>query len=142
MILVVTGGRSHFPSKWELHMLLEIIVGHGVTVVRTGGATGVDTAVYNWCGPLIPKPLLHRERWMPNWARFHGAAGTMRNRCMLTGAATEFSGIFLRRSEIYTAGQRADMLAAFTGNTGTMRCCEAARDLNIPIQYIDRRHAA
>ena len=148
-ICVITGGREHHPSPGELATMLDILIGHGITVVRTGGAIGVDTDVYEWlrmrggpsrdCREWSPQ---HLELWVPDWLRYHRAAGAMRNIAMLTGHTGHECGIRLDKSIIYTAGQRASLCIAFTGDTGTMRCCEAARARDIPIQYITRRATA
>lgn len=143
IIATITGGREHHPSPSELRTMLDILVGHRVTVVRTGGATGVDTDVYNWLSTMTSghRPE-HVELWLPDWLRYHRAAGVMRNVAMLTGHTGMGCGIRLDKSIIYTAGQRSSLCVAFTGDTGTMRCCEAARNHDIPIQYITRRPTA
>lgn len=149
-IAVITGGRDHTPSRFELDDMLTVLIERSVTVVRTGGARGVDTIVYEWLRYLVrdsgrsycgadPPLLEHLERWTPDWLRYHNAAGTRRNVAMLTGFTGYGSGILLEKSTIATVGQRADLLVAFAGGVGTMRCCEAARDRDVEIHHITRR---
>lgn len=142
IIATITGGRDHYPDAHELETLRAILIGCKATVVRTGGATGVDAEVFEWAGRKTSITGLRRERWMPDWPIYRGWAGTMRNRAMLTGNTGIGSGLSLVRSQIFTAGQPSVLLVAFSGGVGTMRCCEAARDLDIPIHFIIRRKTA
>lgn len=152
-IAVITGGRDHTPSRFELEDMLGVLTERSASVVRTGGARGVDTIVYEWlqtykvqprsrlCAGDLP-PLERIERWAPDWLRYHNAAGTMRNVAMLTGNVGTGSGIRRDQSIISTAGQPATLLVAFPGGTGTMRCCEAALARDIEIHYVTRRPSA
>lgn len=142
MIVTITGGRDYHPDSSELVAMAAILRERSTTVVRTGGARGVDALVYDYLRPPYWTDLDFLEIWMPDWSRHHNAAGPMRNRAMLTGNANVGSGVFLARSKIFTAGRPSSLLIAFPGGVGTMRCCESAHDLSIPIEYIRRRRTS
>lgn len=111
-VAVITGGRGHHPTPRELRELHEVLEAHDITHVRTGGASGVDTAVY-----AHVRDIWSREEVKADWKAHGSAAGPIRNTAMLsTGDVV--------------------LVVAFSGGTGTADCVAQATKKDIPVHVI------
>lgn len=111
-IAVITGGRDYEPTPAELRELHDVLTSRDIDIVRTGGATGVDTAIHNHV-----RDTFARESWPANWERDGKAAGPIRNAAMLS-----------------TPGVR--LCVAFHGGAGTHNCIVAAKKRGIDVWVI------
>ena len=111
-ICVITGGRGHQPTPRELRELHDVLEDHDIAVVRTGGASGVDTAVHDHVRDIFDRevyPATDYGKWP--------ACGPIRNRAMLkTGNVV--------------------LVVAFTGGDGTIDCMTQAKQRDIPVHVI------
>lgn len=111
-IAVVTGGRDYTPTPDELAELWRVLERRDIDVVRTGGATGVDTVVHEHV-----RDIFVRESWPADWKQHGRAAGPRRNAAMLS-----------------TPGVR--IVVAFKGGSGTAGCVREAMARGIEVHAI------
>lgn len=111
-IAVVTGGRDYTPTPAELAELGRVLEDRDIEVVRTGGATGVDTVVHGHV-----RDIWERESWPADWKAHGKAAGPKRNAEMLS-----------------TPGVR--LVVAFKGGAGTFNCIKQAKQRGVDVHVI------
>ena len=110
-VVVVTGGRSHYPTCRELEAVAVLLAEHGVTTLRHGDSKGVDRLV---AGYVSARGLAVVEKWPADWDAHGNAAGPRRNRIMLAGGPTDLFG---NRPK-----PQADLVIALEGGSGTADC--------------------
>lgn len=147
MIVAVTGGRLWRPAPSSRNGAAAVLTENGVTLVRHGGCTGLDTwfdSVAIELGIPVEVWLPHelwRKRWRadlrptvrtfimphawrsPSWP----SAGPRRNSAMLlgTGLGTPQHGT-------------ACMLLKYRGHAGTASCEKLARSYTIDVRDMER----
>lgn len=134
-VLVITGGREHFPALAELEQLAAIIQDRGVTELRHGKARGTDTIAGGW---VKARAICEVDPWPAHWDKFGKAAGAIRNRAMLDGGSStpvHQQSLFGDRPE--NGKPPADLVVAFPGGRGTADCVKAARERGIEIVPIN-----
>jgi hypothetical protein len=118
--VVATGGRRYAGRKAVyavLDLLLDLLLEQldGKLAVATGGATGLDQIVEDWC-VLNHVALTVFDVAPEEWTSRGRAAGPARNRRMLKYFAPHF-------------------VLAFPGNAGTRSCIKSAEKLGIEVKH-------
>ncbi len=111
-VAVITGGRGHKPTRRELRELHDVLEKNDIAIVRTGGASGVDTAIHEHV-----RDIWKRETWPAEKFGSWPACGPIRNGKML-------------------AEGNVVLCVAFTGGDGTLNCISQATALQIPVHKI------
>lgn len=114
MILAVTGGRDFKDAEAVDRNLSRFIVQQDKrSVIIQGGATGLDSLVYDWGW----KNGVHVAEVRAQWGTYGRAAGHYRNHAMLL--------------------LKPELLLAFPGGLGTSNAVATAKMLGLRVEFAE-----